>query len=402
MRTIKRKVLNLLKIIFDQFLFVVSFFLILVIKLINYFKILRFNFIDRGRIGGFYPIEFYRIENKNNKNKNTYIDIFLCAQLTNNYNKEWYNFWKSQFNIFFLGRFSYIFCKTNSKYFDNKNIIPYDNYDTFPIKDNLIKKISENYLLDKINLSEDIQKKAAPFFNNHNLKKGHFICVHNRDSAFLDKHRSDIDWSYHDYRDSSILNYQKTIDYFDKKKFKVVRIGETALEKLDLKSENILDYPFMEEKNSAIDLSLLYNCKFSVISETGLSMVPFVFRKPIVFTNWTLLHSLHTYKEGIFILKKVFSLEKNRYLKFREIVEEVKNTGDGRLYKKKFRFEENNGEDILNACIEMNNVMDGNLKYSEIENSLQNKFWSNLGRHFERNQAFRIGCDFLLKNQHLI
>ena len=400
MHIIKRKVLNLLKIIFDQFLFLISFFLILLIKLINAFKVIRFNVIDRGRIGGFYPIEFYRIENKDKKND--CIDIFLTEQLTNNYNKEWYNFWKSQFNIFHLGRFSNIFCKTNGKYFGKKNIIPYNNFDKFPIKDNLIKTISKNYELDKFSLTEEIDKKAKYFFNNNNLKNGHFICVHNRDSAFLNKHRPGIDWSYHDYRDSSILNYHKTINHFDKKKIKVVRIGETALEKLDLKSKNILDYPFMPEKNSAIDLSLLYNCKFSVISETGLSIVPFVFRKPIVFTNWILLDSIHTYKEGVFILKKVFSLEKNRYLKFREIVMEIKNTGDGNLYQKKFKFEENDGEDILNVCIEMNRKIDGNLKYSDIENNLQNKFWSNLGRTFERNQAFRIGSDFLLKNQHLI
>ena len=81
---------------------------------------------------------------------------------------------------------------------------------------------------------------------------------------------------------------------------------------------------------------------------------------------------------------------------------EIKNTGDGNLYQKKFKFEENDGEDILNVCIEMNRKIDGNLKYSDIENNLQNKFWSNLGRTFERNQAFRIGSDFLLKNQHLI
>ena len=397
---IKRKVLNLIKIIFDQFLFLISFFLILLIKLINPLKVIRFNIIDRGRIGGFYPIEFYRIENKNKKND--CFDIFLSEQLTNNCNKEWYNFWKSQFNIFYLGRFSNIFCKTNRKYFGKKNIIPYDNFNKFPIKNNLIKTISENYQLDKLGLSEDMEKKTNPFFYNNNLKKGHFICVHNRDSAFLNKHRPGIDWSYHDYRDSSILNYQKTIDHFDKKKIKTVRVGETALEKLNLKSKNILDYPFMTEKNSAIDLSLLYNCKFSVISETGLSIVPFVFRKPIVFTNWILLDAIHSYKKGVFILKKVFSIEKNRYLKFKEIVMEIKNTGDGAQYQKKFRFEENDEEEILNVCIEMNRKIDGELKYSDTENYLQNKFWSNLGRPFERNPEFRIGSEFLLKNQHLI
>ena len=85
MHIIKRKVLNLLKIIFDQFLFLISFFLILLIKLINAFKVIRFNVIDRGRIGGFYPIEFYRIENKDKKND--CIDIFLTEQSTNNYSE---------------------------------------------------------------------------------------------------------------------------------------------------------------------------------------------------------------------------------------------------------------------------------------------------------------------------
>lgn len=400
MSAIKRKALNHFKIVFDQFLFLVSFFLLLLIKLINLFKVIRFNHIDRGRIGGYYPMEFYRIENKKKKHK--YIDIFLSDQSTKNYNVEWNNFWKSQFNLFFLGRFSNIFCKTNAKYFGKKNIIPYDNFDKWPIKDNLIKKISKNYISDKLCLSEEIQKKATIFFDNYNLKNSNFICIHNRDSVFLNKYSPDQDWSYHDYRDSSISNFKKTIDYFVKKKIKVVRVGDIALEKLDLKNKNVIDYPFISKKNCAIDLSLLYNCKFSVISETGLSIVPFIFRKPIVFTNWVLLDAIHSYKEGIFILKKVFSLEKKRYLKFKEIIKEIKSHGDGNLYKKKFRFVENDEEDIANVCIEMNNKIDGNLKYSEIENNLQNKFWNNLGRSFEKNPSFRIGSDFLLKNQHLI
>ena len=67
MSAIKRKALNHFKIVFDQFLFLVSFFLLLLIKLINLFKVIRFNHIDRGRIGGYYPMEFYRIENKKKK-----------------------------------------------------------------------------------------------------------------------------------------------------------------------------------------------------------------------------------------------------------------------------------------------------------------------------------------------
>ena len=56
--------------------------------------------------------------------------------------------------------------------------------------------------------------------------------------------------------------------------------------------DGIIDLPFLGIKNQALDISLLYNAKFSVFSETGLSIIPFVFRKPIVFVNWVLLKSI--------------------------------------------------------------------------------------------------------------
>ncbi len=394
------KIFNVIKKIKDFFYSIFSVFCLIFIKLLNVFIIIRFNYIDRGRIGGFYPVEFYRIKKRNSKTK--YFDIFLCDQLTDHYNEDWYLFWKSKFNILYLGRFSYIFCKINKKYFGKKNLIPYKDFDKFPISGELINIIDENYYLDKMVINSNILSQAKPFFNKHGLLKNQFICFHNRDKAFLNKYRPKIDWSYHDYRDSSIKNYVKSINYFSQKNIKAIRIGETAEEKLSIKNANIIDYPFSDEKKSSIDLSLLSESKFSILSETGLSLVPFVFRKPIVFVNWVLLEAIHTYKEGIFILKKVFSIKEKKYLKFYEIIKYIGKSGDGKYYKENFIFEENNQDDILDACLEMNDFLDGKFKYTTHDNDLQTKFWKSLGKKFYKNKKFRIGKNFLIKNQNLI
>ena len=121
-----------------------------------------------------------------------------------------------------------------------------------------------------------------------------------------------------------------------------------------------------------------------------------------MFVNWVLLEAIHTYKEGIFILKKVFSIKEKKYLKFNEIIKYIGKSGDGKYYKENFIFEENNQDDILDACLEMNDLLDGKFKYTNHDNDLQTKFWKSLGKKFYKNKKFRIGKNFLIKNQNLI
>ena len=54
----------------------------------------------------------------------------------------------------------------NEKFFSNKNIIPYDNFQKFPINSSLIKKISENYTNQGHQLNESIIKKQTFFIKN--------------------------------------------------------------------------------------------------------------------------------------------------------------------------------------------------------------------------------------------
>ena len=396
---IKKKIKNLYLILFDKFFWPVSFFLLLFIKLLNFVVTIRFNYIDRGRIGGYYPIEFYRVQNET-LSKN--IDIFLCDQLTDHVNLDWYNFWREKYNLIYVGRFAKLFCKMNEKFFSNKNIIPYDNFQEFPINSSLIKKISENYTNQGHQLNESIIKKTNFFYKKFNLEKDRFICFHNRDSAFLEKYRNTVDWSYHKYRDSNIKNYKDAAIYLNNIGLKCIRVGETASQELSVKKDGIIDLPFSGIKNQALDISLLYNAKFSIFSETGLSIVPFVFRKPIVFVNWVLLKSIYTFKSGIFILKKVFSIKKDRYLKFSEIIKEIGNSGDGNYYQKFFLFEENSPEEIKEASIEMNDYLNGDLSYDKNDELLQTEFWKSLGHNIEKNQNFRISRYYLKKYQNLI
>ena len=113
--------------------------------------------------------------------------------------------------------------------------------------------------------------------------------------------------------------------------------------------------------------------------------------------NWVLLKSIYTFKSGIFILKKVFSIKKDRYLKFSEIIKEIGNSGDGNYYQKFFLFEENSPEEIKEASIEMNNYLNGDLSYDKNDELLQTEFWKSLGQNIEKNQNFRISR-YYLKN----
>ena len=152
-----------------------------------------------------------------------------------------------------------------------------------------------------------------------------------------------------------------------------------------------------------MDLFLIKNCRYYVGCDSGLSCVAYLFRKPMVLTNFTGFNQIikNAYKKEIIIFKHFYSLDLNRKLSLKEIFEMKINDIDSYHDFKKMKIEllENSQEEIFNACLEMENILEGKIEYSLEEKVLQDKFWEIIDTNLKTKTSYRTRiCSAFLKN----
>ena len=84
------------------------------------------------------------------------------------------------------------------------------------------------------------------------------ICLTCRDNLYLKKKFPSKNFSYHNYRDSNINNYIPAIKALIKKGFYVVRMGQIAKKKLNIKSKKFIDYSFHSLKDDFMDFFFVF------------------------------------------------------------------------------------------------------------------------------------------------
>ncbi len=130
-----------------------------------------------------------------------------------------------------------------------------------------------------------------------------FVCVHSRDSIYLQQTNHTGDWGYHDYRDCSILNYLPAMREITKRGGYVLRMGSHVSEALgDTGDPRIIDYA-CRFRSDFMDIFASAKCRFFLGSTAGLFNVAWVFNVPIAHANMTPLSVLPFRKEDLFIPK---------------------------------------------------------------------------------------------------
>jgi len=146
-------------------------------------------------------------------------------------------------------------------------------------------------------------------------------------------------------------------------------------------------------------------CKFFICSDAGIAIVPEVFRRPVVYTNWTPLKRISPWAlNGLFICKKFYSHKKKRLLLFREIIHSplgefgAKNA----FIQEEVELIESTPEEIAAAAIEMDERLKGTWKTTKEDEELQRRFWALFGSHKLKSPQVRMGAEFLRENQELL
>jgi len=418
-----RKCHNLFRIALESPLIILALLFVIVVRCLRPIVFVRIGSIDIGRIGGVYQGDWYLSEKRLGKYQNGYSDWFYFDRSTSHVNKQWEQMWKDAlpfvpgvriwkyweyFNkllpdyqyyklpnqMVYLDRNSWLTYLRNPEYSNIKKHNDRLNDVLSNINPNIILNNTQinngKFLLNKLKISRDKQ----------------YICFHARDGAYLDSvGPADMDWSYHNFRDSDIENYILAAEKMVARGYYAVRMGAKVKDKIDSKNPSIIDYATSDFRTDSNDIFLGSHCRFFLCSDCGVSVIPEMFRVPTVYVNWTLLLNISTWVlNGIFIFKKFYKKEDDRFLTFTEILTlDFGGQGTNKIFTKLgLELIENTPEEIMAVTIEMDERINGTWKASPEDNELQNRFWSLFGPEKLKSPDLRIGADFLRKNKELL
>jgi putative glycosyltransferase (TIGR04372 family) len=236
-----------------------------------------------------------------------------------------------------------------------------------------------------------------------------FICFHCRDNAFVKSYGGD-------FRNADIRNYLGAARYISDRGGYAIRMGYKVAEPLpDMKNPRIIDYA-SNFRTDFGDIFLPAKCKFFLASTAGPFMISTLFNVPVAAANFIPFYT-PLRKGDLFIPKKIWSVEEQRFLTFREFIDfsgdipggNIRQGVDTNIYVQnkfaegKYVAVENTAEEILDLAQEMNERLDGTFVITEEDEELQKRFQALLQPHHHcYGTPARVGAKFLRDNRDLI
>lgn len=240
-------------------------------------------------------------------------------------------------------------------------------------------------------------------------REGTYVCIHARDRAYLDRkhpYRSRKEWSYHDYRDSSIENYQLAAEYIAGQEGNwVFRMGSVVEQAFESSCDRVIDYA-RRYRSDFGDIYLSATCRFFVTSDGGLGAIPWISNIPVAYVNSSPPLGRAGWREpDIYIPKKVYSVPEKRILSFMEILEigvdRFTRTEDFKLAG--LVLIENSPNEILDVAVEMDRRLGGVWVESKEDIVLRRQFEALFEPHHRvYTSPSRIGTRFLRQNRQLL
>jgi len=158
-----------------------------------------------------------------------------------------------------------------------------------------------------------LEKLGIPEGNN-------WVCLANRDAAYLKKGFPKKDYSRHDYRDFPIGDMKLAAKYFSSKGLYVVRMGAAVEEGLDVDDPKIIDYATSDLRSGFLDVYLMANCSLFFGSNSGIISVSTLFRKPVSIVNVAPLEHMWRHKYILpLIFKRYYDPNSGKFLSIDEI-----------------------------------------------------------------------------------
>jgi putative glycosyltransferase (TIGR04372 family) len=382
-------------------LYVLAIPVVVVIRVIRPWYLVRFGGLVSSRIGHFAAnTELYLCERDAGINvpKQRYLDIFYIAKPISN--EQLAKMWRGvlmvwpawilapivRLNRLLPGAAVHEIGSTHGR--DLHNL-----YDRFPPH---VKFTQEEEALGEAGMRDIGVPKGALY-----------VCINVRDSAYL----AGQGWAYHNYRDSDIQNYVLAAEELAARGLFVIRMGAKVHSSMKSNHPRVIDYATNGMRSDFMDIYLGAKCFFAISTGTGWDAIPEIFRRPIAYVNFGPFGYLCGYRNNVIsITKHHFSLSKNRELSLSEIFTEgvgfCMQTSD--YESKGVQLIDNTPEEIRDAAVEMVERLNGTWQPHEDDEALQKRFWEIFptdavdayeGKPLHGEIRARFGASFLRNNR---
>lgn len=390
----------------SNFLFGMPIFIILL--LINIFMKIRIGRLYSNRIGHLTLNVDNYIGLKKNKESYEY-SIFVCENFIAN--KDIFRRWNKLDDILLTRNFLM------------KNLIGF--LEKFFLHSKFI--IPPNELLDdynfsltscsEMNLWVDKKKdtKIKSYFNQIGIKEP-YICLHNRDSAYLRNTKELNDPNYDiinpNFRDFEFSDYLKSIKMLSQNKTNIVRVGEAVADEFHIDDKYFFSATGKHLSSEHI-IDLVYNSEFLVTGNSGFAHISRVIRKPMLLINFTPFQMHVTFHvhpaNSIIIPKKVLNLENNKLLTLKEVSELPYYIHGGKDFfrERNLKVINNTQEEISEAIMEMQLHIKNLWQDDKIQSELQSRFWESFKKNknydkFRYKLKTKVSSTFLKNNPDLV
>ena len=422
-----KKVISFIYLMLRMPVYILLIPIIIIIRLIKPWFLIRWQQINSGRIGHFaINTELYCCERDAgiNSPSQRHVDLFYLKKYV--CNKQLKKMWLRSgliilpewllHPLFQINRFINIFVPGGnyhnigylSEHMNNSLTSAHD------INDLLCQFQTHIYFTDEEKL------KGKRILNNFGLPEGaKFVCLIVRDSAYLDRHKKSENyptrsWKYHNYRDGDVDKYVLAAEELAKRGYYVFRLGAKVLKPLKSSNPKVIDYA-SGMRSDFMDIYLAANCSFCLTNGMGIDEVSRIFRKPIASVIVPLAYQLFfggNEKELLITKSHIHKKNKNNLT----ISEIFSSNLALNLYSENFersdvKLKENSPEEIRDLVIEMDERLNGNWNETEEDILLQKKFWLifkkniknlNLEKPLHGKIKSKFGAKFLRENQNWI
>lgn len=382
---------------------------VLILRMFQPFIVIRLGNLDISRIGGMYAGDWYlseyssRMLSKGRWNCDifyfTTMDHIIC-------NQQWLKMWKRVLRTVPFGQFFKMVNRISMMFPGHQaHILPMNRVSTITTKEKEKLRCILGYKKPHIAFTKEEETFGSQALRELGVPENKpFVCFHARDAAYLNVMYPKMTWSYHDYRDSSINNYIPSVEELTRRGYCAIRAGAVVKEKLAVNNPDIIDYACNGKRTDFLDIYLGAKCEFFICSDTGVSIFPEAFRRPVVYTNWSPIRRISPWVlNGLFIFKKFYSHKKKRLLTFLEII----NSDFGSPATKDFFAQqqieliENTPEEITDVVMEMEDRLKGKWETTREDEELQERFWALFGPDRLKSQDVRIGSNFLREHEQI-
>lgn len=382
----------------------------IILLLLNNFIKIRIARLYSSRIGHLTLNVDNYIGSKKNK-KDYEFSIFICENSIAN--KDIFKRWNKLSDILLTKNFlmKNLIGFLEKFFLNSKFIIPSDEL----LNDYNFSLTSCSEINLWIDKDKERKREIKSFFNQLGIKQP-YVCLHNRDSAYIRNNKGINDPNYHpiepNFRDFEFDDYSKSIKFLHQNNIQPIRVGE-IVEK-ENSSENT-DYfsATGRQLSSKYIIELVNNSEFLVTGNSGISHVSRVIRKPMLLINFAPLIiniTFHVHPANSIIMpKKILNLENNKLLSIKEASELPHYTHGGKDFfrERNLKVINNTQEEISEAIMEMYLHVNNKWQDDEIQSRLQSKFWKSIESYknyngFRYKLKTRLSSTFLKRNPELV